>query len=51
VAQVNDDITVKRFYHADGMVRLEPENARMRPIFVKDVKILGKVVGVVRKLL
>lgn len=51
VALVNDEITVKRFYRADDLIRLDPENQRMRPIFVKEARILGKVVGVVRKLL
>ncbi len=42
------EATVKTFYREDGHVRLQPENAAMSPIIVKDVKILGKVKGVFR---
>jgi len=32
-------------------VRLEPANAKMNPIFVRNVRIQGKVVGLIRKYL
>lgn len=42
------EATVKTFYKEDGHIRLQPENASMTPIIVKDVRILGKVRGVFR---
>jgi repressor LexA len=51
---VDDEATVKRFYRDGSLIRLEPENSRMRPIIVdpatRNVRILGKVVGVFRAL-
>jgi repressor LexA len=47
-----DDATVKRFYREPGgKVRLQPANSAMAPIVVQgtDVKIQGRVVGVLRK--
>src|ERR1700688_3082063 len=47
-----DEATVKRFYReAGGKIRLQPANSQMAPIIVPatDVKIQGKVVGVLRK--
>ena len=44
-----DYATVKRFYKENGGYRLQPENDTMSPIYSKDVSILGKVVGLVRK--
>jgi repressor LexA len=45
-----DEATVKRFFREDGRVRLQPENASMKPIYARHVQILGKVVGVFREL-
>ena len=45
----NGVVTLKRFYQEPTRVRLEPANAKMKPIYTKDVVIQGKVVGVVRK--
>ena len=42
------EATVKTFYNEGTHIRLQPENHTMRPILVKDVKILGKVKGVFR---
>ena len=50
VALIEDEATVKRFYKENGYFRLQPENQFMEPIIVKEVSILGKVVGVFRKL-
>jgi len=50
VALVDGASTVMRCYPAAGAVRLEPENRRMRPIFVRAAVIVGKVVAVFRKL-
>lgn len=46
------DATLKRFFRApNGKVRLQPANAQMDPIVVsaRDVKIQGRVIGVLRK--
>ncbi len=43
------EATLKRFYLEKNRIRLEPANATMKPIYVKNAKILGVVVGVVRK--
>ena len=50
VALLEDEATVKRFYKEENRIRLQPENRLMDPIYVKDVKILGKVVALMRKL-
>src|ERR687887_362218 len=49
VAMVGEEATVKRFFTEDDHIRLQPENETMEPIRSKDVRILGKVVGVFRK--
>ena len=48
VALVDDSATVKTFYKEEGVYRLQPENDFMDPIIVKEVSILGKVIGVIR---
>lgn len=48
VALVEDGATVKTFYKEEGIYRLQPENDTMSPIIVKEVTILGKVIGVFR---
>ena len=48
VALVEDSATVKTFYKEEGYYRLQPENDDMDPIIVKEVSILGKVIGVFR---
>jgi len=45
-----EDATVKRFYRDKDSIRLQPENDNYEPIRRKDVQIIGKVVGVIRKL-
>ncbi len=51
VVAMNEDneVTVKTFYKEDGYFRLQPENDSMAPIILKDVTILGKVIGLYRK--
>ena len=44
-----DEATVKRIFRESGRVRLQPENATMDPIYADHVQLLGKVVGVFRK--
>lgn len=41
--------TLKRIFFEDGKIKLAPANARMSPIYVTEVKIQGKVIGVIRK--
>ncbi len=48
VALIDDSVTVKTFYKEANVIRLQPENDTMAPIYVKEVSILGKVVGLYR---
>ena len=50
VAMIDNEATVKRFYRENGSVRLQPANSSMEPIYAADVAIVGKVVGLVRKM-
>ena len=45
-----DEATVKRFFREAGQVRLQPENDALEPIYARHVQILGKVIGVFRRL-
>ncbi|HZS30299.1 MAG TPA: transcriptional repressor LexA [Gaiellaceae bacterium] len=45
-----DEATVKRFFRENGRVRLQPENSALEPIYASHVQVLGKVVGVFRRL-
>ncbi|MFV0315325.1 MAG: transcriptional repressor LexA [Anaerotignum sp.] len=49
VALIEDFATVKTFYKEKDFIRLQPENSAMSPIIVRDVIILGKVIGLFRK--
>ncbi len=49
VALIEDEATVKRFYKGKDYIKLQPENPYMEPIIVRDVRILGVVKGVFRK--
>ncbi|QTC42514.1 transcriptional repressor LexA [Bacillus sp. V3] len=44
-----DEATVKRFFKEKDYVRLQPENSTMGPIILRNVSILGKVIGVYRQ--
>jgi repressor LexA len=44
-----DEATVKRFFREKGRVRLQPENSAMEPLYPEHVSILGRVVGVFRR--
>ena len=48
VALVGEEATVKRFFREQDHIRLQPENASMEPIRSRDVRILGRVVGLFR---
>ena len=50
VALIGDEATVKRFYKNNDHVKLQPENPVMEPIIVRDVTIMGKVVGLFREI-
>ena len=50
VALVGEEATVKRFFQESDHVRLQPENTSMEPIRSRDVRVLGKVVGLMRNI-
>jgi repressor LexA len=50
VALVGEEATVKRFFQEDDHVRLQPENETMDPIRSREVRVLGKVVGLMRSM-
>ncbi|TMK98363.1 MAG: transcriptional repressor LexA [Actinobacteria bacterium] len=50
VALLGEEATVKRFYRETDHVRLQPENDAMEPIRSKEVKVLGRVVGLLRSI-
>jgi repressor LexA len=50
VALVGDEATVKRYFRESDHVRLQPENDEMEPIRSREVRVLGKVVGLMRSL-
>jgi repressor LexA len=50
VALLGDEVTVKRFFREAGRIRLQPENSSMQPIYATQVQILGKVIGLVRRM-
>ena len=45
-----NEVTVKTFYKENGYIRLQPENDFMAPIILPNVTILGKVIGLYRKI-
>ena len=49
VALIGEEATVKRIYREKDHVRLQPENDEMEPILSTEARVLGKVVGVFRK--
>ncbi len=50
VALVGEEATVKRFFRESDHVRLQPENAAMEPIRSREVRVLGRVVGLFRSM-
>lgn len=50
VAMIDGNATVKTFYKEKDYIRLQPENDTMEPIISKNVQILGKVIGLFRKI-
>jgi repressor LexA len=49
VALIGEEATVKRIYREKDRIRLQPENEEMEPILTTEARVLGKVVGVFRK--
>jgi repressor LexA len=49
VALVGEEATVKRFFREDDHVRLQPENQTMEPIRTREAQVLGRVVGLCRR--
>ena len=49
VALVGEEATVKRFFREKDHVRLQPENDALEPILTREVELLGRVVGVCRR--
>jgi repressor LexA len=51
VAQVEENaVTLKRFFREQGRVRLQPANPDYPPQFYDEVRIQGKLIGVIRRL-
>jgi repressor LexA len=50
VALVGEEATVKRFFQEADHVRLQPENSTMEPIRSRDVRVLGRVIGLMRNI-
>jgi repressor LexA len=49
VALIGEEATVKRFFRESDHIRLQPENEAMEPIRTTEARVLGRVVGVFRK--
>lgn len=45
-----NEVTLKTFYKENNYIRLQPENDTMAPILLDNVTILGKAIGLYRKL-
>ena len=50
VALVDEEATVKRFYKENARIRLQPANSSMEPMYFKELDVVGKVVGLVRRM-
>lgn len=49
VAMIDGSATVKTYYNDGTKVRLQPQNPLYTPIYTLDCKILGKVIGCIKK--
>jgi repressor LexA len=49
VAMLEGEATVKRFFREKDHVRLQPENDTLEPILTRNVELVGRVVGVCRR--
>jgi repressor LexA len=50
VAMVDGEATVKRLYREKGKIRLQPANQTMQPMYYPSIDMVGKVVGLVRRM-
>jgi repressor LexA len=51
VAQVDENgVTLKRFFREEGRIRLQPANPAYPPQYYADVRVQGKLIGVIRRL-
>jgi len=48
VAVLDDAITLKKFYKESSRIRLQSENPAYKPIYSQDVKIVGRLTGIIR---
>jgi repressor LexA len=49
-ALIENEATVKRFYKEKNSIKLVAENPEYEPIVADNIQIIGKVIGVIRKL-
>lgn len=49
VARTEQGTTVKKFYRESNCIRLQPQNVAYMPIITKEVEIIGKVIGIIKK--
>jgi repressor LexA len=49
VAMIDEAVTLKRFFRENNRVKLVAENPAYAPIYTQDVKILGRLRGIIRK--
>ena len=50
VALIENSATVKTYYKEENRIRLQPENSTMQPMYFDNISILGKVIGLIRKM-
>lgn len=50
VAMLEDEATVKRIYKHPDHIELIPENSTMQPIITSEAHIIGKVLGLMRRM-
>ena len=50
VALLGDEATVKRYFRESDHIRLQPENETMEPIRTTEATVLGRAIGVLRKI-
>ncbi len=48
VAMIDDSVTLKRFFRENNRIKLVAENPAYTPIYTQDVKILGRLKGIIR---
>ena len=48
VAVIDDAVTLKRFYKESSRIKLQAENPAYKPIYSKEVKILGRLFTIIR---